>query len=121
MLTKPLYETLPYGYFLFGIFCIVLSNSLTPTLIGCVFYLMGANIWRMRSMARRKDHKVNRKNCHKRIYYYEFKPFMLLLTGLLLTSHCHDALSVVIGVMACFIAVLLLALRVLNRRSRSVI
>ncbi len=82
---------------------------------------MGANIWRMRSMARRKDHKVNRKNCHKRIYYYEFKPFLLLLAGLLLARYVNDVLSIVIGVITCFVATLILALRVLNRRSRSLI
>lgn len=117
MLAKPLYETIPYGYLFFGGFCLILSNSVIPTLIGVWFYLMGANIWRMRSLARRKDHKINRKNSHKHAYYYEFKPFILFLAGLLLATRLNETLSIVIGVIACFVALLVLALRVLNRRA----
>ncbi len=65
MLAKPIYELVPYGYFFLGISCIALANNYVPTLIGVILFLLGANIWRMRSEARRTDHssqRVKQKN-----------------------------------------------------------
>ena len=121
MLAKPIYEFIPYCYFIFGGFCILFSTALLPTAIGITLFLNGANIWRLRSNARRIDHKVNRRKVRKNHYYYEFKPFILLLTGLILVSRVPNQLVTLAGAMICLIGILILCLRILNRRSRSMV
>lgn len=121
MIAKPIYESIPYLNFLFGAGCLLISSTIIPTLLGIFMFLYGANIWCLRSNARRIDHKVNRIKVKKHYYYYEFKPFLLLTFGLLLISWVPYQLVTVAGVIICFIALLILALRVLNRRSRSMV
>ncbi len=75
MLAKPIYESIPYFYIVFGSFCVVASSALLPTILGVLLFFNGANIWRLRSNARRKDRQVNRIRANKHFYYYEFKPF----------------------------------------------
>lgn len=121
MLAKPIYESAPYLYFIFGASCLLIANTILLTLIGIILFFYGANIWRLRSNARRIDHKVNRIKVKKNYYYYEFKPFILLACGALLVRWIPYKLVTLAGVIICLIAMLILFLRVLNRRSRSMV
>ncbi|MGS0536530.1 hypothetical protein [Pseudoalteromonas sp. SaAl2] len=121
MIAKPIYESIPYLNFFFGAGCLLIGNSFITTLLGIMMFFYGANIWRLRSNARRVDHKVNRIRVKKHYYYYEFKPFILLTFGLLIIRWVPHQLVTITGVIICLIALLILALRVLNRRSRSMV
>ncbi len=121
MIAKPIYESIPYLSFLFGAGCLLIGNSFISTLLGIMMFFYGANIWRLRSNARRVDHKVNRIRVKKHYYYYEFKPFILLTFGLLIIRWVPHQLATIAGVIICLIELLILALRVLNRRSRSMV
>lgn len=119
MLAKPIYEIIPYFYILLGAGCLLIANTIIPTLIGVYLFFNGANIWRLRSNARRVDHKVNRKHVKKHYYYYEFKPFILLALSFLLINWFPHQLVTLASLMMGLIALLIIVLRVLNRRSRS--
>jgi accessory gene regulator protein AgrB len=119
MLAKPIYESVPYCYILLGAGCLLIAANVIPTLIGLFVFFNGANIWRLRSNARRVDHKVNRKRVKKHYYYYEFKPFILLALSFLLLNWFPHQLITVASLMMGSIALLIIVLRVLNRRSRS--
>jgi|TARA_R110001606_G_scaffold12284_2_gene52732 hypothetical protein len=121
MLAKPIYESIPYCYVIVGGLCILLFSTVLPTAIGIFLFFNGANIWRLRSNSRRKDHKVNRIKVNKHFYYYEFKPFILFMCGLLLIHWVANELVILAGIMICLIAILIFCLRVLNRRSRSIV
>ncbi len=121
MLAKPIYESIPYFYFTFGASCLLIASSIIPTMIGILVFLNGANIWRLRSNARRVDHKVNRKKVKKYYYYYEFKPFLLLTCALLLIRWAPYQIVTIAGLILCLIAMLIILLRILNRRSRSIV
>ncbi|AXV66080.1 hypothetical protein D0907_12755 [Pseudoalteromonas lipolytica] len=121
MLAKPLYEAAPYGYFILGISCITLANNVVPTVIGIVLFLLGANIWRMRSNARRTDHSSQRVNQRKLYYYYEFKPFIVFIAAYTLIQWTQNELVSVIGVLLCITAVVILVMRILNRHSHSIL
>ncbi|CAM4154155.1 DUF454 domain-containing protein [Pseudoalteromonas ostreae] len=121
MLVIPIYESIPYFYVVIGGLCVLLSNTVLPTTIGIFLFFNGANMWQLRSNSRRKDHKVNRIKVNKYFYYYELKPFILFMCGLLLTHWMANELVMLAGVMICLIAILIFCLRVLNRRSRSIV
>ncbi|MDQ9092398.1 hypothetical protein RC083_12445 [Pseudoalteromonas haloplanktis] len=121
MLAKPIYESIPYFYIAFGSFCMVVSSALLPTALGVLLFFNGANIWRLRSNARRKDHQVNRIRANKNFYYYEFKPFLLLIVGILVMRWIPYKFMYPVGVMICCCGLLILFLRILNRRTRSLV
>ncbi|WP_375185807.1 hypothetical protein [Pseudoalteromonas sp.] len=121
MLAKPIYELVPYAYFSLGISCITLANDYVPTLIGVVLFLLGANIWRMRSEARRTDHSSQRVKQRKRRYYYEFKPFIIFISAYTLMQWTQNELISVISILLCISAGVILSMRILNRHSHSLL
>ena len=119
MLAKPIYELVPYCYLFLGIACIVIPHELLYTLIGIVLFLLGANIWRMRSEAQRRDQKSQRIKQRRARYYYEFKPFILFISALTLTQWTQNEIILLSCALLCFSALVIIAMRLLNRHSHS--
>ncbi len=121
MLAKPIYEVVPYVYFFLGVSCIALAKDSVPTLIGIILFLMGANVWRMRSEARRTDHSSQRIKQTKSHYYYEFKPFILFISAFTLIQWTQNEIISIISVLLCIASLVILIMRVLNRHSHSLL
>jgi hypothetical protein len=91
MLPKPLYETLPYLYFLVGSALWIASNSPLQIIAGMLLYFAGAQQWVLRSNYRRPDrvsanlmehphHGEQQTGLYPR-WLYEILPFLYIGLG----------------------------------------
>lgn len=62
MLTKPVYEALPYGYMALGITSFMLLEPNYALIAAAVIFVLGARIYTMRSQNRRTDPIKRRKS-----------------------------------------------------------
>ena len=83
MLSKPIYEALPYGYLLLGGLAISLLDSAIAQSAGIVLFLAGSKIYSLRSDNRRTDLKSRRKKGIMPRFIYEHMPTLYLLGALL--------------------------------------
>ncbi len=104
MLPKPLYEILPYGYFIVGGGLWLVSTSALETLAGVLLYFAGAQQWVLRSNYRRSDRvRTNLINNHLQLaeeqlhhplyprWLYEMLPFVYIGLGYQLANLLHNS------------------------------
>lgn len=95
MIPLMIYEALPTVYLSLGI--LLLSFAELPLLLfsASLFYFVGAAIWIMRSAYRRTDNiTVPQKRWILPDLFYEFKPFLHILTGTVLIRYSSWSLAV---------------------------
>ncbi|MEH6471613.1 MAG: hypothetical protein V7752_10195 [Halopseudomonas sp.] len=103
MLPKPLYEALPYCYFIVGGALWLTSHSLLELLAGALLYFAGAQQWALRSNYRRADRIRNnlinnhpelaKQQLHHDFYppwLYEMLPFIYIGLGYQLANLLHN-------------------------------
>lgn len=119
MLSKPVYESLPYIYFAVGYGLITYQPSFFATFSGSLFFIAGALVWALRSHFRRTDPQFNRQNNGNIAKWYELKPFiMFLLAVVLMTWVDHNLVMLFAGVLI-ILAMWIIFLRVHNRYSKA--
>jgi|OM-RGC.v1.026816184 nicotinamide riboside transporter PnuC len=119
VLSKPIYESLPYVYFAVGYGLITYQPSFFASFSGSLFFIAGALVWTLRSHFRRTDTKFNRQNQQSISRWYELKPFiMFLLAIVLMTWVDHNLVMLLAGVLI-ILATWILFLRVHNRYSKT--
>ena len=65
MLSKPVYESLPYLYLGCGFGLITYQSSLVTSLLGGALFILSAAVWNLGSEYRRKDSPYARKNTER--------------------------------------------------------
>jgi len=103
MLPRPLYEALPYCYFIVGSILWLSSSSGIEILAGALLYFAGAQQWVLRSNYRRSDRiKANLLNSHPQPsdqgrpqewyprWLYEMLPFLYIALGYQLANLLHN-------------------------------
>ncbi|MFT6985504.1 MAG: hypothetical protein ACJAT7_001314 [Psychromonas sp.] len=98
MLSKPIYEFVPYACLSVGGVSVISVDSALGIVAGVGLYTLGALVWMMRFHSR---HPVKR-NFSRRGYIlpeeiYEFKPFLFLAGSLLLFSFYTSAWAIGVG------------------------
>jgi len=83
MMPKAIYEILPYGYMSAGVAEISYFKTALSTSSGLLFFMAGAFIWILRSNNRRTDPEAARKIIDTGQSFYELKPFLLIVLGVL--------------------------------------
>ena len=119
MIPLIIYEALPAVYLTIGV--LLISFSELPLLLfsASVFYFVGAAIWIMRSAYRRTDKfSVPQKRCILPDLFYEFKPFLHILTGTVLIRYSSGSITVA-GFCLVLLAVKHLSQRQANRKCTS--
>lgn len=119
MIPLIIYEVLPAVYLTLG--SLLLSFSELPLLLfsASVFYFVGAAIWIMRSAYRRTDNiSVPQKRWILPDLFYEFKPFLHILTGTVLIRYSSGSITVA-GFCLVLLAVKHLSQRQANRKCTS--
>lgn len=119
MIPLIIYEALPAVYLTIGV--LLISFSELPLLLfsASVFYFVGAAIWIMRSAYRRTDKfSVPQKRWILPDLFYEFKPFLHILTGTVLIRYSSGSITVA-GFCLVLLAVKHLSQRQANRKCTS--
>ena len=119
MIPLMIYEALPTVYLSLGI--LLLSFAELPLLLfsASVFYFVGAAIWIMRSVYRRTDKfSLPQKRWILPDLFYEFKPFLHILTGTVLIRYSSGSITVA-GFCLVLLAVKHLYQRQANRKCTS--
>ena len=82
MLTKPLYEILPFGYMALGSSSFIALDINYALVAATVVFVLGARIYVMRSQNRRTDSARRRKSGYLPEMIYNFLPFIYLIAAL---------------------------------------
>ena len=98
MLSKPIYELVPYACLIVGGVCVVSVESPLGIFSGVVLYALGALVWMMRFHSR---HPIKQNFSRRGIVLpekiYEFKPFLFVACSLLLLSFYSSDWAIGIG------------------------
>lgn len=100
MMPKFVYESLPYINLAVGCGILCAYQTISLTISGALFFLVGAFMWMMRSQNRRADQGVRLRdygNFNSRLY--EFKPFLYMLFALLSVNRISISLLEMIAVL----------------------
>ncbi|MGL6121613.1 MAG: hypothetical protein ACRC1W_00985 [Shewanella sp.] len=82
MLTKPLYELLPFGYMALGSASFIALDINYALVSATVVFVLGARIYVMRSQNRRTDPIKRRKQGQLPEIIYNFLPFFYFLAAM---------------------------------------
>ncbi|WP_210395686.1 hypothetical protein [Motiliproteus sediminis] len=82
MLSRPIYESLPYAYIIAGCAVIVLLESKLAWIPGILLFIAGAHVWILRAQYRARLQR--RPKARRRLPrpLYEAAPFLYLFAGL---------------------------------------
>lgn len=121
MLSKPVYESLPYVYLAVGYGLITYQPSFFASISGCLFFIAGALVWSLRSHFRRSDAKMTRHDNenNKAIQWYELKPFLLFLVAIMVMTWVDGKIVMLLAVVLMLIASWIMFLRINNRYTNS--
>lgn len=86
MLSKPVYEALPYCYVAIGSVTLLLLDQPLAQLSAVIIYLLGSKVYMLRSNNRRTDAKKRRKKGWIPSPLYEHIPALCLLIAILLSK-----------------------------------
>ena len=116
MLSKPIYEFIPYAYLSLGGVSAITIDSVLGLLSGMTLYGLGALVWMMRFHYRHPA-KANfyRRGALLPEGVYEFKPFILLACSLFLFASYSTAWAIGIGVAIVVHSFYILSKRYQNR------
>lgn len=84
MLSRTVYETLPYGYMTIGSVSFIMLEQTFALVAASVVFVLGARIYNMRSDNRRTDTERRRKKGAIPSFIYNFLPFISLLIALVI-------------------------------------
>ncbi len=88
MISKPVYELIPYGCLVAGVAVILPASNWGQELFGLLLFFSGALIWIWRSSARRRDAARPRgKQWLLPRGLYEQLPFLCIAVALLVLGH----------------------------------
>jgi small-conductance mechanosensitive channel len=117
MLNRTMYESLPYVYCLTGAGLIIFVKQGLVSVLGGLLFLIGGVIWNLRSEYRRKDNARSRKKDEQNKFFYNMKPFVLLLLSCYSFTFLNSNLIHFFTMTVALMAVWILYLRVMNRHS----
>ncbi len=117
MLSKPIYETLPYGYLIIGASLMFASNSMTTAIPAILLFLAGAVVWVLRSNARRQDNAINRKKHLESSMLYELKPFLCLLAGMFALAWFNSPVTQFFALLLCVVSFWIILVRATYRQA----
>ena len=118
MIPKTLYELLPYGYMSAGVAEISYFKTLLSTGSGLLFFMAGALVWVLRSNYRRTDPEASRKASGAGQSFYELKPFLLIVSGVLIFTWINSWMGLPLASMVTLIGMYIVVLRSMHRTKR---
>jgi len=98
MLSKPIYEFVPYACLSVGGVSVIFIEGALGILAGASLYMLGALVWMMRFHFRHPAKpNFSRRGSALPEGIYEFKPFLFLASSLFLFSFYSSAWAIGIG------------------------
>lgn len=119
MLSKPVYEALPYTYLAVGSISVMMLEQTYAQLFSILLFLMGSRVYALRSQNRRTDSKRRRKEGKLPAFIYEHTPYLYVLTALLLLK-LDSKLAPVLSIILFSYALYIFARRSMNRKHTTV-
>lgn len=115
MLSKPIYEFVPYACLSVGAVSVISTDSALGIIAGISLYTLGALVWMMRFHFRHPAKpKFSRRGNLLPENVYEFKPFLFSASSLFLFSYYSNAWAIFIG-----LAIVAYSLYILFKRYQS--
>ncbi|MCH1926516.1 hypothetical protein L9G74_16125 [Shewanella sp. C32] len=90
MLTRPLYELLPYAYMTLGAVSFMKLEPDYALLSSIVLFVLGARIYALRSQNRRTDPEIRRKSGNMPKLVYDLLPFLYVLSALAIFKYLPE-------------------------------
>jgi hypothetical protein len=116
MLSKPIYELVPYACLSVGGVSIISFESALGIFAGATLYTLGALVWTMRIHFRHPQQtNFSRRGSALPEDVYEFKPFLFLASSLFLFSFYTSAWAIGIGLAIIAHSIYILFKRYRNR------
>ncbi|ABZ75681.1 conserved hypothetical protein [Shewanella halifaxensis HAW-EB4] len=119
MLSRPVYEALPYTYIALGSISLMLLEQTYAQLFAALLFLLGSRVDVLRSCYRRTDSKKRRRKGKLPTFIYEHTPYLYLLTALLLLK-LDSKLAPVFSIALVSYALYIFARRTMNRKHKTV-
>lgn len=118
MLTKPLYEILPFGYMALGSSSFIALDIKYALVAATVVFVLGARIYVMRSQNRRTDSARRRKSGYLPEMIYNFLPFIYLIAALAIFKFLPKDLYPIVAICLLSYGLYILVRRSLYRRHK---
>ncbi|AUD61242.1 hypothetical protein Q4Q54_15240 [Shewanella sp. SP2S2-4] len=118
MLTKPLYEILPFGYMALGSSSFIALDINYALVAATVVFVLGARIYVMRSQNRRTDSVRRRKSGYLPEMIYNFLPFIYLIAALAIFKFLPKDLYPILAICLLSYGLYILVRRSLYRRHK---
>ncbi|AEG12297.1 hypothetical protein Sbal183_1241 [Shewanella baltica OS183] len=118
MLTKPLYEILPFGYMALGSSSFIALDINYALVAATVVFVLGARIYVMRSQNRRTDSVRRRKSGYLPEMIYNFLPFIYLIAALAIFKFLPKDLYPIVAICLLSYGLYILVRRSLYRRHK---
>ena len=118
MLTKPVYEALPYGYMALGVASFMLLEPNYALIASAVIFVLGARIYTMRSQNRRTDPIKRRKSGGIPKMIYDLLPFLYLLGALSIFKFLPEKFYPLLAILLLSYSFYILVRRKLYRRHK---
>ncbi|MCS6205506.1 hypothetical protein ACRN97_07600 [Shewanella baltica] len=118
MLTKPLYEILPFGYMALGSSSFIALDINYALVAATVVFVLGARIYVMRSQNRRTDSARRRKSGYLPEMIYNFLPFIYLIAALAIFKFFPKDLYPILAICLLSYGLYILVRRSLYRRHK---
>lgn len=119
MISRPVYEALPVSYIIIGATSLLTFEQGYAIASAIVIFVIGANIYNMRSHNRRTDPIKKRKYGGMPISTYNFAPFLYLLLAILIFKFYPSDLTPAISIGFMAYSLFILFKRSSNRRHRT--
>ncbi|QDZ90206.1 hypothetical protein D0436_06855 [Shewanella decolorationis] len=118
MLSKPVYEALPYGYMALGCVSFMLLDPEYALMAAVIVFLLGARIYNLRSQNRRTDPVKRRKTGYMPTAIYDYLPFIYLFTALVIFKFFPKSLYPLLAILLLSYSFYILIRRSLYRRHK---
>ncbi|MEI8600517.1 hypothetical protein P4S55_05090 [Shewanella sp. PP-Sp27a-2] len=118
MLTKPLYEILPFGYMALGSSSFIALDINYALVAATIVFVLGARIYVMRSQNRRTDSVRRRKSGYLPEMIYNFLPFIYLIAALAIFKFLPKDLYPILAICLLSYGLYILVRRSLYRRHK---
>lgn len=121
MLSKPIYEFVPYACLSVGGVSVIFIEGTLGVFAGASLYTLGALVWMMRFHFRHPAKRnFSRRDSLLPDEVYEFKPFLFLASSLFVFSFYTGAWAIGIGLVIATYSLYILFKRYQNRACESV-
>ncbi|GIU30100.1 hypothetical protein [Shewanella sp. MBTL60-007] len=119
MLSRPVYEALPYTYIALGSISLMILEQTYAQLFAALLFLLGSRIDVMRSTNRRTDPQKRRRRGKLPAFIYEHTPYLYLLMALLLLK-LDSKLAPIVSITLLSYALYILLRRTMHRKHKTV-